>query len=217
MQCCMAGLDINYFSKFLTTLPQENSNCIIAKYKHVARNVLPLSLQGATSVLNVLKITESEWTPGESSRIFLTDKNLHWEPNSSIFEDQEHACTDVIGDLLPRPNSPGGQPLIINQVTLSTTVDAADLTANDNFASFLKANEHVTVSQLSRLPTNNATVSEISNSTNRYETIQSNKRKQIDGDTLARRWLISSDKDRVTVKNTTQQGIRSVLNPTLSH
>ena len=94
--------------------------------------------------------------------------------------------------------------MIINQVTLSKTVDAADLTADDSFASVLQANEHVTVSKLSHLPTHNATVYEISNSTNRYETIQSNKRKQIDGDTLARRWSISSDKARATVKKTTQ-------------
>ena len=71
---------------------------------------------------------------------------------------------------------------------MSTAFDAADLTADDNFASVLQANEHVTVSRLSRLSTNYATVSEISNSTNRYVTIQSNKRKQIDGNTLDRRW-----------------------------
>ena len=141
---------------------------------------------------------------------------MHWEPNSSIFEEQEHACTNIIGDLLPRPTGPEGKTLIINQVTLSTNVDAAELTADDNFASFLQANEHVTVSQLSRLPTKNATVSEISNYTNSYGTIQSNKRKKIDGYTLARRWSISSEKSIASVKNTTQRGFRSVMHPTLS-
>ena len=113
---------------------------------------------------------------------------MHWEPNSSILEDKEHACTDVIGVILTRTYSTEGQPLIINQVTLSKTVEAADLTAHDNFASILQANEHVTVSQLSRLPTNNSTVSGIYNSTNRYGTIHSDKRKKIDDNTLARRW-----------------------------
>ena len=47
---------------------------------------------------------------GRSLRILMTNKDLHWEPNSSIFEEQEHACTDVIGELLPRPNGPEGQP-----------------------------------------------------------------------------------------------------------
>ena len=88
--------------------------------------------------------------------------------------------------------------MIINQVTLSTTVEAADLTSDDTFSSVLQANGHVTVSQLSRLPTKNVTVSEISNSTNMYGTIQSNKRKQIDGNTLARRWSIYNDNSRAT-------------------
>ena len=99
---------------------------------------------------------------------------------------------------------------------MSTTVDAADLTADDNFDYVLQANEHVTVSKLSRLTTNNATVSEIYNSTNRFGTIQSNERKLIDGDTLARLWSISSDKARSTVKKTTHRGFRSSLHPTLS-
>ena len=47
--------------------------------------------------------------------------------------------------------------------------------------------------------------------------IQLNKRKQVDGYTLARRWEIPSDKARATVKKTTQQGVRSTLHPTLSH
>ena len=88
--------------------------------------------------------------------------------------------------LLPHPNITGRQYLIINQVTLSTTVDAADLTADDNFAVVLKSNVNVTVDQFSYNPTFTAAVSEISNSNNMYGTIQSNKRKKIDGDTLAR-------------------------------
>ena len=59
MQCRVAGVDINGFPKFLTTLPQENSHCIIAKDEYGSRTVLPLALQGVTSVLNIFKITEA--------------------------------------------------------------------------------------------------------------------------------------------------------------
>ena len=114
IQCCVVGVDINGCPKFLTTLSQENFHFIIAKYEYEARTVLPLALQVTTSVLNVLKITEEEWTRRYSPQIFLINKYLHWEPNSSIFRDQEHACNNIIGDPLPRPNGPGGQPLIIN-------------------------------------------------------------------------------------------------------
>ena len=59
-------------------------------------------------------------------------------------------------------------------------------------------------------------MSGIYNSTNRYGTIQYNKRKQIDCNNLARRWSISRDKAIATVKNTTHRGVISVLHPTLS-
>ena len=76
----------------------------------------------------------------------------------------------------------------MNQVTLITTIDAADLTADDKFSALFQSNVNVAVVQLSSNPNNPAAVSDISNSTNRYGTIQSNKRKQVDGDTLAGLW-----------------------------
>ena len=104
MQYCVASVDINDCPRFLTTFPQEKFHCNIEKYEYGARNLLPLSLQGVTSVLKVFKINEIEWTWGDSPQIFLTDKDLHWETNSSICEEQEHTCTYVIGDPLPPPN-----------------------------------------------------------------------------------------------------------------
>ena len=90
------------------------------------------------------------------------------------------------------------------------------MTAADKFAAVLQSNVKLTVAQLYSNPTNLAAMSEISNSANRYGTIRSNKRKQVDGNTLAIRWGISSDKAIETVKNITQQGVWSFLYPTLS-
>ena len=58
MQCRMAGVTINDCPKFLTPLPQEDSHCIIAADEFKLRTVLPLDIQGVTSILNVFKITE---------------------------------------------------------------------------------------------------------------------------------------------------------------
>ena len=57
----------------------------------------------------------------------------------------------------------------------------------------LESRAHITVAQLSLTP-KDANVSEIQNSATRYGTIQLNKQNQVDGDTLARRWAIPSDK-----------------------
>ena len=45
--------------------------------------------------------------------------------------------------------SAGKQTLIINQVTASTTVDAADLYSDDNFGDMLESHAHITVAQIS--------------------------------------------------------------------
>ena len=155
----MAGITINDCPKFLTPLPQEDSHCIIVAYKFKSRTVLHIALKGVTSILNAFKITEENCNQGDSPQVFLTDKKLHWEPNFSIFEEQEHVCTDVTGGPLPRPNSAGGQSLIINKVTFSTTVDAADMTADDNFAAALQSNVNVTNVQFSSKPAFTASVS----------------------------------------------------------
>ena len=131
-------------------------------------------------------------------------------------EEQEHACSDLFGGLLTRFSSAGKHTLIINQVTATTIVDAADLYSDDNFGAVLESHAHITVAQLAQTP-KYANIADIQNSATRYGTIQSNKRKPVDGNTLARRWEIPSDKDRATVKKTTQQGVRSTLHPTLSH
>ena len=75
---------------------------------------------------------------------------------------------------------------------------------------------NLTVALLSSNPDFNSAVSEISDSTNRYGNIHSNKRKQVDGNALARQWAISSDKARSTMKKATHREVRSALHPNLS-
>ena len=84
------------------------------------------------------------------------------------------------------------------------------------FGAVLESHAHINVAQLSQTP-KDANVAEIQSSATRYGTIQSNKKKQVDGDNLARRWAIPSDNARATVKKTIQRGVRSTLHPTLSH
>ena len=84
-------------------------------------------MQGVTSTLNIHQISEAEWTQEATPCITLTNQGLHWDPNFSIYGEQEHACSDLFGGIMTRFSSAGKYTLIINQVTASTTVDAADL------------------------------------------------------------------------------------------
>ena len=107
MQCRVADVEINDCPRFLIANPTEDSHCIISHDEYGARVVLPLVLQGVTSALNVHQISEADWTREAAPPITLTNQDLHWDPNSSIYEEQEHACSDLFGGLLTRFDSAG--------------------------------------------------------------------------------------------------------------
>ena len=94
MQCRVADVVVNDCPKFLTANPTEETHCLIARDEGGARVTLPLGLQGVTSVLNVHSISEAEWIREAAPRITLTNRDLHWNPNSSIYEEQESACSE---------------------------------------------------------------------------------------------------------------------------
>ena len=149
MQCCVADVEVNDCPKFLTANPTEDSHCIIAHDEYGARVVLPLVLHGVTSALNVHNISEEDWTWEAAPRITLLNRDLYWDPNSSIYEEQENACSNSFTGLLTCFANGRKQTLIINQVTASTTVDAADIYSDDNFGAVLESHAHITVTQLS--------------------------------------------------------------------
>ena len=170
MQCRVVDVEINNCPKFLIDNPTEDSHCIIAHDKYGDRVVLPLVLQCVTSALNFQRIYEAQWTRKAAPHITLTNQELHWDTNSSIYKDQKHGCSYLLGGILTRFASAGKQTLIINQVTATITVDAADLYSDDKFGAMLESHDHITVTQLSQTPTD-ANVAEIQNSATRYGTI----------------------------------------------
>ena len=93
--------------------------------------------------------------------------------------------------------------MIINQVTASTNVCAADIYYDENFVNVRESNVAVNLS-------------EIKNFNNKYGDIKSKKGKHVDSNTLSKRWNIDIGKSKRTVQRTTQRGVRSFINRTLS-
>ena len=87
VQCRVEDVEINYCPKFLIANPTEDSHYIISHDEYGARVVLPLILQGVNSALNVHQISEAEWTREAAPRITLTNQDLHWDTNSSTYEE----------------------------------------------------------------------------------------------------------------------------------
>ena len=91
-----------------------------------------------------------------------------------------------------------GPNLVINALN-SLTTDTADIAHDCNFHQVLQS--HVTMFSMDTCLTGN---------------VRSRKTAPIDSMTLANRWMISPAQTKQTVQRTTQRGVRTCINPTLS-
>jgi hypothetical protein len=201
MQCHVNDVTVNDVPKFLTCFP-TNTHALVVQNPDDDSTTLsfPLHLQGVTLYLPVHKPTANEWESGDIVRIDMTAENLDWNLNDPTYSSQEAAMTDYRGVVLPRPDR--GQPFVINTLS-SMTTDAADITNDENFG--IALDQHVTVS-----------VAALDMAKTAPSRIHSKAGKPVDAETLAKHWLIPANRAARTVDRTTQQGVCTMLNPTLS-
>ncbi len=202
MQCCINDVTVNDVPKFLTCFPTNNTHALIVQNPDDDSTTLcfPLHLQGVTLYLPVCKPTATKWETGDIVRIDMTAENLDWDPNDPTYTSQEADMTDYRGVVLPRLDR--GQPFVINALS-SMTTDAADITDDEIFGVALE--QHVTVS-VAALDTTKTAPGQI----------HSKDGKPVDAEMLAKCWLIPANRTARTVDRTTQQGVCTMLNPTLS-
>jgi hypothetical protein len=202
MQCLVIDVTVNNVPKFLTRFSTDNTHALIVQNPDDDSTTLtfPLHLQGVTSYLLVSKPTAAKWETGNIVWIDMTAENLDWDPNDPPYTSQEAAMTDYRGVVLPRLDK--GQPFAINALS-SMTTDAADITDDEYFGIALE--QHVTIS-----------VAALDTTKTAPGWIHSKARKPVDAEMLAKGWLIPANCTARTVDRTTQQGVRTMLNPTLS-
>ncbi len=145
-----------------------------------------------------------EWNSDAFRRLHLTSEALTWDPTTTLYKDQEMAMTDYSGNIV-RCGALRGQvsSLVINSLS-SLTADYADVTDDDNFYRVLS----------SRVQISSTESSPNESSLNGHIRLQ--KIAPIDPQTLAAQWMISPDRAKRTVVMTTQHGVQTCLNPTLS-
>jgi hypothetical protein len=201
MQCRINDMTVNNVPKFLTRFPTDNTHALIVQNPDNDSTIFfPLHLQGVMSYLPVHKLTAAKWETGDIVQIDVTAENLDWDPNDPTYSSNEAAMTDYRGVVLPHPDR--GQLFVINTL-FSMTTDAADITDDENFGIALE--QHMTVSI--------AALDTIKTAPGR---IHSKASKPVDTETLAKRWLIPANCAARTVDQRTQQGVCTMLNPTLS-
>ncbi len=188
--------------KFLTSDPTDHMHAltIIDPHQPAQTVILPLALQGVTSLLNVRGITLDEWNSDAFKRLHLTSETLTWDPMTTLYEEQEAAMTDYSWRVVmtTRPLMGHINHLVINLLS-SLTTDQADITDDENFYDVLASQVQI---------------SSIETSLNGH--ICSRKTAPIDPQTIAARWMISPEHAKQTVVMTTQRDVRTCLNPTLS-
>ncbi len=199
MQCRLNDVIINNLPKFLATDPTDQTHALTLTDPDnpLQLVILPLILRGVTLVLNVRGTTIDEFNSHDYLRLHLTSETLTWDPTTDLYEQQEHVMMDYSGNIV-RDAAVRGPKLILNELQ-SLTTDLADLTHDCNFHQVLTA--HVVVSSID---------SSLSGH------VRSRKTAPIDFMTLAGQWMTAPDRAKKTVQWTTQQGVRTCLNPMLA-
>ncbi len=151
-------------------------------------------------LLNVRGVTLDEWNSDAFKRLHLTSETLTWDPTTTLYEEQEAAMVDYSGHVVTTmwPLMMHINSLVID-LLFSLTTDQADVTDDENLYDVL---------------TSHVQILSIESSLNGH--IRSRKISPIDPQTLAARWMISPECAKQTVVMTTQRGVRTCLNPTLS-
>ncbi len=108
--------------------------------------ILPLTLRGVMSLLNVRTVTINLFNSQDFPRLPLTSETLTWDLTTTLYEQQENATMDYSGNIV-RNAAVRGQvlTLIVNQLQLLTT-DMADMTHDCNFHQVLTS--HIVVSSV---------------------------------------------------------------------
>ena len=96
--------------------PNEESHSIVCEDEYGEKVIVPLFLKGVTSYFNTEPLTREEFEAHDCPRIIMTNKDLTWDPNSDVYENQENDMIDHQGEVINR-NVPERRPLMsINSV-----------------------------------------------------------------------------------------------------
>jgi len=187
--------------KFLAHDPIDHMHGLTIKDPHNPAQMvtLPLALRGVTSLINVRAPTLDKWNSDAFMRLSLTSDSLTWDPNTTHYSDQEAAMTDYSGNVVSCAAARRHVGILAINSLSSLTTDLIDVTDDENVHQVL---------------TLKVMILSVETSLNGH--IRSRNIASIDLQTLVARWMISPDHAKRTVVMTTQRGVRTCLNPTLS-
>jgi hypothetical protein len=135
MQCRVNDVIVNNLPKFRVANPTDQTHALTMTDPNnpLQPLILPLTLRGVTSLLNVRTVTINEFNSQDHPGLHLTSETLTWDPTTNLYEQQENALLDYSGNIIRDTAMRGQVPtLIVNELQLLAT-DLADMTYDCNF------------------------------------------------------------------------------------
>ena len=165
---------------------------------------IPLSLKGVTSYFPTRKPTRQEWENSDSSlHIELTSELPEWDPNTTIFEEQERQMLDSNGRIVEQFQNWSSKRIIASLHTLPQGEPP-----EGQLGQALEGNVCVRKSKTVTASQKRETCLKSLKTFNRGHAISPR--------TLAKHWGIGIARAKQTLDATTQKGVRTLLHPTLS-
>ena len=198
MQSRVTGVKINELPKFLADKPDDETHAIVVGNPLDTDEslIIPLMIKGVTSYFPTRKPSMREYEDDNIQNIAMTSELPDWEPSEADFAEQEAGMTDFRGQVLDRETIERGRSVISSVSTGSdingNDIISIDFTADNNFGNAL-----ADTIKVSRVGVSKGKVG-------------------VTAQRLSKNWNISPEAAKRTVERTTQRGVRTTLNPSLS-
>ncbi len=102
MQCRVNDMTTNNLPKFLVAnhTDQTHTLTITDPNNPLQPVILPLTLRGVPSLLNVRTVTINEFNSQDYPQLHLTSETLTWDPTTNLYEQQENAMMDYSSNIV---------------------------------------------------------------------------------------------------------------------
>ena len=215
MQMRLNDVRVNDIPKFLTDSPTDEDHTItVIDPDTNDKLVIPLTIRGVSSTFPTRKPTQDEYNTCQ--QFVLTYDSPEYEPSDDRYERMEaHALSNIdrlqeTGDRIQtrrlcsvsRSLSSAQSTVEHESKSNSLLLEISPTLCDHTLSTELETSVHITDTQATRRSLASVRVAE--------------RRNGIDAATIARNFGVGLDTARRTLKATTQRGIRTVLNPTLS-
>ncbi len=203
MQMRMNDVELHECPKFMEGHPSDMSHSLRVT-EDGEELCIPFGLRGVTSYFTTRKPTKSEFAT--CPRFHLTSPDPEWDPSSTTFQEQEDSTVDARG--MVHDTGDESNRRFISSVRVSRDQACGFINRNSQCSAILTEidpNLHADyfVESLER----NVKVS---------STTTGKRKGNLTAERLAKNWSISLDSAKQTLKVTTQRGVRTTANPSLS-